>query len=309
MPRPGAPATAVRGGLGLAFAILAVVLVARPAYPSCVAPKRADVPVRMRDGFAFVPASVGGTPVTFLLDTGAQGMLLTPEAAETLGLAKDPGRSTQLLGTGGSRSAPNAILHGLTIGGAALPDSSVPVAVLPGVPHTEPMLAGLLGAPLLEAYDLDLDLPRARMALYDAGRCGTVLPGPAQPFSMLPILMSTDGEALVSVRVNGRPLLALVDTGSRATMLTEEAAQRLGLGGPASANVARGVDGAAMPVRHLRVATLQVGTDVAENAPVSVSPLQLGGGDMLLGLDHLRRRRVWISFRSARVILGPLTPG
>ena len=78
----------------------------------------------------------------------------------------------------------------------------------------------------------------------------------------------------------------------------------MGLGGTASANVARGVDGAAMPIRHLRIGTLQVGTNVLANAPVSVSPLQLGRGDMLLGLDYLRRRRVWISYRDGVVIMG-----
>lgn len=262
----------------------------------------------MRDGFPFVPATIGGTPVTLLLDTGAQGMLLTPTAVDALRLPIDPGRSTRLLGTGGSRDAPNAILRGVAIGGAALPDSSVPVAALPGVPHTEPPLAGLLGAPLLEAYDLDLDLPRGRMALHAAGRCITGPSSMPRPISVLPIVVSPDGQAMVPVRVNNESLLALVDTGSRATMLTEQAARGLGLDGPASANVARGVDGAAMPVRHLRVGTLQVGTEVIENAPVSASPLQLGVGDMLLGLDHLRRRRVWISYRSGRVILGAITP-
>ena len=44
------------------------------------------MPVRLQDGFAVVTAGVGGQPVTLLLDTGAQAMLLLPEAAARLGL-------------------------------------------------------------------------------------------------------------------------------------------------------------------------------------------------------------------------------
>ena len=81
------------------------------------------------------------------------------------------------------------------------------------------------------------------------------------------------------------------------------AAERLGLGGPGSANLARGVDGSNLPIRHLRVHRLQVGSEVTADAPISVSPLQLGRGDMLLGLDYLGRHRVWISYRSGHVLI------
>jgi len=288
------------GGLLLTWAILA----AWPVQAGCTFQKRADVPVRIRDGFPFVAATVGGIPVTLLLDTGAQGMLLTPEAANALHLPTDPQRSTRLLGTGGVRDVPNVILRGMALGGAALPDGSVPVAPLPGVPHTEPPLAGLLGAPLLAAYDLDLDVLHGHLALYDASDCGAMLPPVPPPFSVLPLEVTSEGEALIPVQINGRPVLALIDTGSRATILTEHAAQQLGLDGPPSANVARGVDGAATPVRHLRVRALQVGKDILANAPISVSPLQLGRGDMLLGLDYLGLRRLWISYRMGRVVIG-----
>jgi len=287
-------------------------LMAWPAHGACTLRKRAEVVVQVRDGFPFVDAAIGGTPVTMLLDTGAQGMLLTPQIAKALRLPIDPGRSTRLLGTGGTRDAPNVILRGLMIGGAWMADASVPVAELPGVPRMEPPLAGLLGAPLLAAFDLDLDVPHGRMALYDAFGCGASLPPVPPPYSVLPLDVTPEGEAFISVQINGVRLLALIDTGSRATILTEQAALRVGLGGPApasaaaptSVNVARGVDGVPMPVRHLRASTMQVGTEVLTDAPVSVSPLQLDRGDMLLGLDYLGRRRVWVSYRNRRVVIG-----
>ena len=288
------------GLLLLALALLA----AAPAQAACVFEKRAEAPLRLRDGYPLVPATIGGTPVTFLLDTGAQGMLITPEAAALLGLPPDPGVTTRMFGTGGARDVGNVILQGLRIGGAAAPSRSVPVASLPGAPVTEPPLAGLLGAPLLAAYDLDLDVPGGRMALYDAAGCGAAMPPVPQPATVLPLEVSPEGEAFVPVEINGQSLLALLDTGSRATLLTEQAARRLGLGGPVSANTARGVDGEALPLRHHRVREMRVGADVVMDAPVSVAPLQLGRGDMLLGLDYLGQRRVWISYASGRVVIG-----
>ena len=66
----------------------------------------------MQDGFAFVPASIGDVPVTLLLDTGAQGMLLTPDIVQALRLSVDPRVGTRMLGTGGVRNAPNLLLRG-----------------------------------------------------------------------------------------------------------------------------------------------------------------------------------------------------
>ncbi len=55
------------------------------------------------------------------------------------------------------------------------------------------------------------------------------------------------------------------------------------------------MDGELLPVAHVRVRELAVGEDIRRDVPVSIAPLQLGGADMLLGLDYLRQRRVWIS--------------
>ena len=289
--------------LGLAIASLFQVglTFAGPAQAGCVLQKRAELPVRLRDGFACLPASIGEAPVTLLLDTGAQGMLLTPGVVEALRLPVDPHASTRMLGTGGVRDAPNVMLRGLRLGGLLMAGGSVPVAVLPGVPQTEPPLAGLLGGEFLGTYDLDLDVPHGRMALYDAPGCA--VPPFSMPYSTLPMIFSPEGDAFVTVQINGERLLALVDTGSRASIITEQAAERLGLGGPGSANLARGVDGSTLPIRHLRVRTLQVGADITTDVPISVSPLLLGRGDMLLGLDYLRRHRVWMSYRTGRVLI------
>ncbi len=252
-------------------------------------------PVRLQDGFPLVTAEIGGQPVTMLLDTGAQGMLLLPDAVSRLGLPSVPGRMTRLLGTGGARDAPVALLSGLTLAGAAVPGGDVPVTALPGVPVTDPPLAGLLGAPLLRAYDVELDLRAGRMMLLAPSGCAP--PGVAIP------LQEAGGDQMLPVRANGSPLLAIPDTGTRITLLSDTAAARLGLNAPVAASTARGIDGQRVTLRYLKLRTLQAGPDLAANMPVSITDLQIAPADMLLGLDWFSQRRVWLSYAAGLMVI------
>ena len=290
-------------GPGRAGAWLATVLLAAAPAQACQWVRRAEVPVRVIEGFPIVPAEIGGMPVSMLLDTGAQGHLVLPEAASSLGLRGVPGRTVRVFGTGGARDVAAVMLQGLALGGAAVPALMTPVIALPGVPRTAPALAGILGAPLLAAYDLDLDVPGGRIGLYDGRDCGATPPPIGPRMTILALDVTPEGEAFLPVRVNGENLLALLDTGARATLITERAARRLGLGAPISANTARGVDGEALPLQHVRAREMQVGNDLRLDVPISIAPLQLGRGDMLLGLDYLGQRRVWVSYATGRVAI------
>src|SRR5690348_3128270 len=53
-------------------------------------------------GFVIVSAQIETTPVSLLLDTGAESELVTPEAASALGLQGDPGHVSIMRGTGGA---------------------------------------------------------------------------------------------------------------------------------------------------------------------------------------------------------------
>ncbi len=285
------------GGRGSRAALVLALLGIAPAF-ACQPEVRAFVPVRIQDGFALITAEVDGQAATFLLDTGAQGMLVLPGAVVRLGLAADPGRITRMLGTGGARNVPNALLRSLTLGGAPLPGGSVPVAELPGVPATDPPLAGLLGAPLLQAYDVDLDVRSGRLTLLTPVGC-------APAGSAIPLQVLESGDLAAPVRVNGAALLAIPDTGTRITLLSNAAAGRLGLDAPVSASTARGIDGQRVTLRHLRLRTLQAGAEVTADMPVSVTELQIAPADMLLGLDWFSQRRVWLSYAAGLMVIRP----
>lgn len=279
-----------------------VVVVAAPAG-ACRVEQRAEAPAKLVEGFALMPASLGNRAVTMVLDTGAQEHLVTPGATAALGLAPDPARRSQLFGTGGQVIVGNVVLPQLGVGGLIRPPRSVPVAPLPGLPATDPPIAGLLGAPLWAGYDLELDLPHGRMAVHAVRDCPD---GPrpfAPPYVMLPMRLGPEGQPVVTVSVNGVALEAVLDTGSRATLVTERAAARVGLGAALLVGTTRGVDGSAVPVRQYATRELRVGWEALPGVVVSVARIDISGADMLLGTDYLGARRVWVSYASGRVFI------
>lgn len=311
MPHTGIPRAS------LLPCLLLGLLLAAPTAHACRVERRAELPVVLADGFPLVRATVGGRAVSFVLDTGAQDLLLTPEAAARLALPRDPAQRTLILGTGGAVVAENAVLPGLSLGGAGpggvgpggvgpggvgLGPRSVPVSPLPGLPAADPPVAGLLGASLLARYDLDLDLPGGRMALHEVRDCpGGVRPFPV-PYVMAPLSLTPQGEPFVTVLLDGTPVEALVDTGARGTVLTEAAATRVGLD-PAGGGVTHGAEGAGMALRTAVVREMRLGWEVLQGVTVGVAPLRLARGDMLLGADYFAGRRVWVSYSGRRLFV------
>ena len=272
------------------------------ARAQCRLEPLAVIAVQAVEGFPVVAAQVGTRPVTFVLDTGAQAHLILPAAEATLRLPPMEG-TVPLFGTGGEREAPLVRLEGVTLGGVPVNPAATPVTTLPVVPHVSPLLAGLLGAPLLEQFDLDLDVQAGRLGLFPAGGCGGALPELAARQTVIPLAITRDRQALLDVTINGQGIIALLDTGSRATLLSQRAADALGLRAPTSANTSRGVDGESLPVGHTTVREMTVGNDVIRNMPISIAPVQLGRADMLLGFDYLRQRRAYISYVTQRLVI------
>ena len=281
-----------RGVLGLAVSALA-----RPALgsPALACGRVAALGLSFPEGYPVVTGMLAGRPVSWIVDTGAEGMLVVPAVARALGL---PGRGmTPVDGTGRRTVARTVALPGLRLGGAAMPDQVAPVVALPGVlGGVDPPFAGLLGASLLSRFDVEFDVLGRQVTLWEAAGCAPPMTG-----TVLPMRRTPGGEVFVPVRVNERAVLAMVDTGTRATLLDAATARALGLHPPVSANTAPGVDGARLPVGHTTV-RFGLGDEAVEEIPVSVAPVRLDVGGMLLGLDQLSRRRFWLGYATGLAV-------
>ena len=202
----------------------------------------------------------------------------------------------ELIGTGGSIRVGTGRLGGVRRGAASLPAQTVPSTPLPAATQSD----GLLGAPLALRYDIDLDLIGGTIGLYHARDCAQA-PLLPPPFTTVPLTAIATHALLVPVLVNGVRLSAILDSGSRATLLTPGAANRAGVSVLGGTGSAPGLDGHAVRARSARVTTLVVGYDQERGMQVGVAPIDLGGADMLLGLDWLRQRHVWVSVATKRL--------
>jgi hypothetical protein len=65
----------------------------------------------------------------------------------------------------------------------------------------------------------------------------------------------------------------------------------------------RGVDGSAIRLRIHRFGFVSVGNDLLTGPLIGVGDIQPGSPELLLGLDYLRQRKVWISYRTERIFV------
>ena len=272
----------LQGHIAALTAVLPAALVAwTAAATACQVERAAQVPITLAQGFPLIPLQHRGRTWLFLLDTGAQDWLVTPEAAAAMGLSADRGRRMRVLGTDSATEAPLVMLEGMSLDGVRLLSRSVPSSSLPGLEGLDPVPAGIIGAPVLSKFDLMLDGPGRQLSLFAVTGC-TAVPVPLQPpLTHVPLQRAAGGEMILTISLGGTPVGAVLDTGARGTVLAQAAA----------AATARGGRG------------LRVGDDVMPDLQPTIAPLALDQGQALLGMDYLGRRRVWISYSTNRMIV------
>ncbi|HUB49013.1 MAG TPA: retropepsin-like aspartic protease [Acetobacteraceae bacterium] len=282
------------------------------AQAACTVAQRASVPFTLMRGRLTVPLVVNGIPATFVLDTGAQRALVTPQAVRRLDLALDQWVATTMRGVGGIVEHPDADPRSMTLGGMTLRqatlarDMSLTVGDLPGM-GADMAVDGLLGRDFLSMFDLEFDMVARRLTLYDVRECsGRFLPWTSR-YQAVAAAAPMQHAMVLPIALNGVRLTALLDTGASSSLVTLPGMIRLGLtqqalaGDPAA--TVRGIGRQAPAMHQHRFASLQVGGETIPQplvwvAPVRVVPIV----DALLGADWLdAQRRVWISFATSQV--------
>ena len=279
---------------------------AKRSAGSCQPARRLELPLRAERNFLLAAATLDGAPATLLLDTGAETTTLTPETVAALQLPPDASRPGSIVGIAGTVASANVVLPRLALGNVVLASAhSVGVGTLPSLDGMQPPVAGLLGVDVLAAYEVELDLPHRRMALYTPSPCAAPPPWPGAV--AVPLQRTQSGLAFLDVLVNGHPVRALLDTGARTSLLTQQAAHSLGVTEQMLAGdeerTGSGVGSASVSFRRHRFASLGLPGAMDRDALANVGDVQLPGADMLLGADYLGRRRVWISYATGRLFL------
>ena len=247
-----------------------------------------------------VAAEINGSPVTMIVDTGAQWTTLTPETAKRLQLPADPWNGGLRRGVGSFSHNVNAIVQSFRLGGMALENRSLAVAPLSFSMALSPPFAGLLGGDFLYRFDLDIDLPHGKLTLYRNAGCSEGVPPWGTPVTAIPLVKSATNRLNLAASVDGHPFRAIVDTGATGSLITRPNALRAGVDAAALDRdpvvAGHGLGTAPVPMRRHVFGEVQIGPERFKQFEMTVGGTLLGGGDMLLGLDYLGSRRVWLSY-------------
>lgn len=173
---------------------------------------------------------------------------------------------------------------------------------------------GLLGADILLAFDVDLDLPAHQITFYRARReCPNAQPPWTGPYIGVTGITTKRDRLLVPFELDGVAGLGVLDTGAQMSSISQQMAARLGLAESMLATdrtvMAHGAAPDQVAVRIHRFRELRVGPAVMHQPSLPVVPMTSGMGDALVGADFLRGRRVWLSFSTQRVFVTPLDRG
>jgi predicted aspartyl protease len=265
---------------------------------------RTDITLEERQNLILAPVSVDGHSVPAILDTGSQSSAVTSGLVTRLGLLSDPRHGSLVSGVGGQGTAQNdALVNRFEMAGYDPGTGHYAVLELPvsAAGATEP-LGGLVGDDVLSRFDIDLDVHARRAVLYDPDRCQGTTPDWLAGAVQVPLETSWGtGRVVLSVKLNGKDMRAMLDSGASFSLLDLPAAERLGIA-PATLAAEPGGEGfGAAGVNFHRVVhqfqSLEVAGERIDAPKIAVLDRDLREADMLLGLDWLRHHHVLISFR------------
>ena len=297
------------GAAALLAALLATLLggCAASGPQTCKVGRLVNLPLLPGGRLPAVEASLDGQKVAVYIDTGAAVSVIDSRAADRFNLRSGPEQGmVRLNGAGGTVYAPLVTVHNLVLGGGKASNIELPVAGELGPPVLGIPVLGLFGGDFLSNYDVDIDLPRHRFAMYVMHGCGSdPRPLGSSAFEM-PIRLD-ETKVMLGLRLNGKPFEGFLDSGADHTLVSPTQAASVGV---IAADLATdragrtvGIDGNRVTAHLHRFASLAIGDETMRNVRILVASTEFS--DMVLGDDFLRYNEVWISYPQRRLYVRP----
>jgi predicted aspartyl protease len=248
-----------------------------------------------------VPVQVNGTgPHHFIVDSGADTSVIGARIARALTLR--PGGRATLFGMTASGPVERVVVDDLSLGQSRFADLTLPVLEERFVGG-----AGMIGIDALVEQRLMLDFEKRVIKVEDAKR-----PAPRLDGEIVVIARRRRGQLILTqARANGKPVDAVIDTGSEITIGNTALRDRVMRRFPGKFETAEvtGVTGVTVRLQMARVAELRLGPVILQDVPVAFADVPpfaaFGLSDapaLLLGTDLMEVfRRVSLDFRHRKV--------
>jgi predicted aspartyl protease len=291
------------------FGLLLLILLARCASGpelDCDLKMIAQIPLQLQDRLLVVPAGINGQWVRLIVDSGAERTTISNAVAQRLGLPHDARYRVQSMGVGGATIATDVTVDRLVLGGVRFPVSRIAVGTFNLQSARGLNADGLLGADILLAFDMDIDVPGGKLTLYRSRVCPNPTPPWQEPFIEIAGVRARKDRLLLPFELDGEAGLALLDTGAQGNVLGAAMAHRMGLTDQALAAdppIRNTGTGGVVISRLHRFRQLRIGPVVEQAPTLVVLPSDFGVGDALVGEEFLQGRRVWLSFKNRQVFV------
>ena len=272
---------------------------------------------------ALVPVSINGIPKLFLLDTGGDVSQINGDVADELKLTKQDS-NLHMLDLYGHASTKMVRIDKFTVG--RLQGENVNMAI-----HPDPNFGkgtrfiGLFGPDLMGRYDVDIDFGTYKMNYFSPDHCaGHVVYWPHAALSVTPMTFHKRHIQL-PVQVDGKRLIAEIDTGATNTAMMAEVAKRVFDITPESpGNVALNAGGMAAAFGRV-FSSLDFEGVAVKNPHITILPDLMGSKDpdndfrtgsrvkrvddledrpdMLIGMDVLKKLHLYIAFDERKLYI------
>ena len=290
-------------------------LLVLPLLTACGGPPDIDcnltmvtqMPLQVQDRLLVIPAGINGKWVHLVVDTGAERTTISDAAAERLGLPHDPRYRSHFMGIGGVSSTTDVTVDRLVLGGVHFPVTRVAVGTFKLQNEQGLNADGLLGADVLLAFDLDIDVPGGKLTLYRSRICPNVEPLWPDPGIEITGVRAQKDRLLVPFELDNVSGMAILDTGAQGNVLGVAMAHRLDLTEQAMAAdppVRQSGTGPGVTISRLhRFNLLRIGPVAQDSPMITVLPSDFGVGDALVGEEFLQGRRIWLSYRNRQIFI------
>jgi hypothetical protein len=267
----------------------------------------AQMPLEVQDRLLVVPAGINGKWVHLVVDSGAERTMIGDTVADRLGLPHDPRYVVHSVGIGGTSTSTDVTIDRLVMGGVHFPLNRIAVATFNLQNERGLNADGLLGADILLAYDMDIDVPGNKLTLYRSRMCPNMRPPWPEPAIEIIGVKARKDRLLLPFELDNLSGLAILDTGAQANVLGVDMARRMGLNDQTMAGdrtIRQHGVGPGETISHIHQFKLMRIGPVAEISPkLAVLQSDFGVGDALIGETFLQGRRVWLSFRNRQVFV------
>jgi clan AA aspartic protease (TIGR02281 family) len=265
----------------------------------------AEWPVRVsQNNKLLIDGAINGHKVGVALDTGATFTVITHSEALRLGLKPSSTKGLRIGGVGGVTDVGHVLVDEIRIGETTRKDWNLLVA---GEEDFGREFSVLLGDDFLRSVDIEFDLPDNAVRLYRSNGCGG---------AALAYWTASAGEAAIepyrerqpstflTVRINGLPIRALLDSGAQNSLLSKSVAARLGaapgMRGVVAAGRVRGVGKNQVDAWVGQFQSFAIGNEVLKEIAILFADLP-ADVPMLLGSDFLRAHRVLVAHSQGKI--------